>query len=229
MSRRLAEMAEDDRPRERLAALGPEALRDAELVALVLRSGRVGESGLALADGLIAEFGGLAGLASASAEALARRPGMGPAKAASLVAACHLAGRIASAEDRAPLLRSTVDVAEVAIPLLVHCRSERVVLLVVDRGDRLRRTLTLVEHAPDQEDTPVRDVLNLVLRHDGGGFALVRNHPDGDPAPTPEEQATASALAAAAATVGLGFLGQVIVAGRCWEATGAEAGSAEPD
>src|SRR6188508_3418100 len=98
MSRRLAEMAEDDRPRERLAALGPEALRDAELVALVLRSGRVGESGLALADGLIAEFGGLAGLASASAEALARRPGMGPAKAASLVAACHLAGRIASAE-----------------------------------------------------------------------------------------------------------------------------------
>ena len=75
--------AEHDRPRERLLARGAEALSERELLALLLGKGRRGESALDLAAALLAEHGGLAGVAAARPEELARRPGIGPAKRAS--------------------------------------------------------------------------------------------------------------------------------------------------
>src|SRR6478609_148831 len=164
-------MAEHERPRERLAEHGPEALRDAELLALVLRHGHAGASALAMAEQLLADYGGLAALASAQASDLERRPGMGPAKAGSVVAACQLAARIHGEQERIPIVRSVVDAADVAIPLLEHCRTERVVALVVDGSGQLRRALTLTDGGISPSPTMVRDVLTAALHHGGGGLA----------------------------------------------------------
>jgi hypothetical protein len=84
----------DDRPRERLAALGPECLADAELVALLLGSGRKGENALDLAASLLAALGGLPGLAQAEPEDLTRHAGIGDARAAVLKAAVELGRRV---------------------------------------------------------------------------------------------------------------------------------------
>src|SRR6266511_1145889 len=90
MSIRIADLPEDDRPRERLWRKGVAALSNAELIALVLRQGRAGESALDLAARLLVEHGGLDRLALARAEELAALPGVGPTKAAALVAAFQL-------------------------------------------------------------------------------------------------------------------------------------------
>ena len=110
MPRRRPETSKPDRPRERLEALGPEALSDAELVALLLRTGTRGRDALALASGLLAQHGGLQGLARSSAEDLARSsgedgrplPGLGPAKAATLRACVELGRRLAAGRQRHP-------------------------------------------------------------------------------------------------------------------------------
>src|SRR5512132_844777 len=99
----IRELPADERPRERLLHFGGPALGDAELVAVLLRTGRRGESALAVARELLQGIGGLAGLATAPAEAMIRR-GLGAAKAASLLAAVEIARRLAGAEvaERAP-------------------------------------------------------------------------------------------------------------------------------
>ena len=217
MTRELADLAEHERPRERLAEHGPAALRDAELLALVLRSGRAGESAIALAERLLAEFGGLAGLGAVSVAELARRPGLGPAKAAAVVAACHLAGRAQAYRDRVPVLRSAVDVADVGVALMEHCTTERIVGLVVDESGRLRRTIPLTETGLAGSPLLARDALSAVLHHGGAGLALVGNHPDGDPTPTEVDRVVAASVATGLAAVGIRFVASVVVTGRAWE------------
>lgn len=217
MTKQLADMAEHERPRERLAEHGPEVLRDAELLALVLRNGRAGTSALAMAEQLLRDYGGLVGLASARAEDLARRAGMGPAKSASVVAACHLAQRVRAEQDRIPVARSAVEVADIAIPLLEHCRTERTVALVVDAAGQLRRALTLADDGAAPSHSMVRDVLTAALHHGGAGLAVATNHPDGDPTPTEADRVLARAVSTGAASVGLRFIAQVAVAGRLWD------------
>jgi DNA repair protein RadC len=217
MDRPMAEMAEHERPRERLAEHGVEALRDAELLALVLRHGHAGASALAMAEQLLADYGGLAALASARASDLERRPGMGPAKAGSVVAACQLAARTRAEQDRIPVVRSVVDVADVAIPLLQHSRTERVVALVVDVSGQLRRAITLGDGGASPSPAMVRDVLSAALHHGAAAIAVASNHPSGDPDPTEVDRVLADAISAGATSVGLRFVGHVVVAGRLWE------------
>src|SRR2546426_726813 len=104
---RVSERAPTDRPRERLGALGPAALSDAEVVALVLRTGAGGRDVLGLAARVLADAGGVGGLARATASELASVRGIGPAKAAEIVAALELGRRTARAlaADRPQILR----------------------------------------------------------------------------------------------------------------------------
>ena len=216
MSQLIASIEGHERPRERLAALGPGALRDAELVALVLRNGRPGAGALSLAEELLVTFGGLSGLLLARPEELSAVPGVGPAKAAGLVAACQLGARTESARSEAPILRRPADVAASVQHLLADARRERVVVLVVDASLRLRHTVVVTEGGLDRSLVPVRDVLNAALRHDGRGFALAHNHPSGDPTPSDADRRATTDVAAGAKTVGLRFLGHVVIAGDQW-------------
>jgi DNA repair protein RadC len=220
----IGEVPLHDRPRERLMQHGPDALSERELIALVLRSGRRGESALDVAASLLAEFGGVEGIAAAFPEELARCPGVGPAKAAALVAALRL-GRFAFAEGAPPRLSSGADVAVAARALLDDQRRERVVVLICDAANRLRRTVFVSEGAM----LPVREILNAVLRHDGRAFAVAHNHPSGDPEPSDADVLATAELARAATTVGLRFLDHVVVAGQEWRRVGATAHPRTPD
>jgi DNA repair protein RadC len=205
-----------DRPRERLSRLGPEALSDAELLALLLRNGHAGESALDVAAGLLAEYGSLHRLAQARTEELTRRAGVGAAKAAALVAAFHLGRRVSEPADRAPGLGGPADVAAVGGSMLADTRRERTVVLVCDAQHRLRQRVIVAEGAVDRSPIPVREVLNAVLRHDGRAFAVAHNHPSGDPTPSLADRRATAALVEAARTVSLRFLDHVIVAGDRW-------------
>lgn len=212
----IAELPVGQRPRERLLSLGPHALSDSELLALLLRHGRRGTSALDVAAELLAEHGGVAGLAAARPEELSRWAGVGVAKAAAIIAAFQLASRADSVRDAPPLLSRSADVARVARPLFAGARSERLLVLVCDAGNRVRRSVFVAEGAVDRVAVPVREILNTVLRHDGRAFALVHNHPSGGADPSPADRAATAVVRAAADTVGLRFLDHVVVAGPQW-------------
>lgn len=215
MATPIAALPLHDRPRERLLALGAGALSDQELLAILLRSGTRGAGATELAASILSGHGGVHGLASVTPEELAAAGGVGPAKAASLVAAFELGRRAAHPEARV-VIRSAEDVARVARRHLDGQRRERVVVLVCDASNRLRRTVVVSEGSIDRSLLPVREILNAVLRHDGRAFALAHNHPSGTPEPsTADRQATAE-IRDAANIVGLRFLGHVVVARTSW-------------
>jgi DNA repair protein RadC len=199
-----------------MLALGAEALSERELLALVLGKGRQGESALDLAASLLAEFGGLADLAEAQPEELARTSGIGPAKAAALVAAFRL-GRLAGAAAReGPVLTSAEDAAKVAMRELAGLRRERVIVLVCDSANRLRRVVTVSEGSIDRAPFPVREILNAVLRHDGRAFVVAHNHPSSNSTPSELDIRGTERVAAAARHVGLRFLDSLVIGANGW-------------
>lgn len=211
----ITDLPAHERPRERLAALGSAAMSDAELVAIQLGSGGPGESAVALAQALLVEWGGVSGLARAAVDQLARRRGVGPAKAARLVAAFALADRIAG-QPQGRVLGTSADIAAVASPLIGRERVEQVVLLIADHQQRVSRVLTVARGGATGCTVPVREILSLVLRHDGVAFALAHNHPGGTLSPSPEDSAVTARLRSAARELGLRLLDHVIVAGDTW-------------
>lgn len=197
--------------------MGPDALADRELLALVLRSGTRGESVLDLADSLLSVHSGVDGLATAHSEELARRSGIGPAKATAIVAAFELGRRAVRSFRAGRALRSGADVAAAAHLALNWRRRERTVVLVCNGANQLKTTIVVSEGSIDRSLMPVREILNAVLRHDGRSFALAHNHPSGDPTPSESDRQATADVAEAARTVGLRFLGHIVVAGDRWE------------
>lgn len=215
MTIRIRDLPESARPRERLWSVGAEALSEVELIALILRGGRRGESALDLAKALLAEYGGTSGLAAAHPEELASRAGMGRAKSASLLAAFRLGTAVRSA-SATRALRTARDLFALVGPELRHLRSERVLVVVLNAGHRVRRIVRLSQGSADRSLLPVREVLNAVLRNDGRAFVVAHNHPSGDPEPSAADVEATRTLSEAAAVVGLRFLDHVIVTDATW-------------
>lgn len=200
----------------RLALLGAEALSDRELVALVLRCSVEDAIAFDQAHALLNDYGSLRALSTVRPEELDSRPGIGPVSAAALVAAFHLTRRIST--DEPEQLRCAADVVAAARPLLDGARQERLVVLICDAGNRLRRTVKIAEGAVDRSPVPVREILNAVLRHDGRAFAIAHNHPSGRAEPSESDHRATQAIKSAATVVGLRFLGQVVVTDSDWRA-----------
>ncbi|MGO8998023.1 MAG: JAB domain-containing protein [Polyangiaceae bacterium] len=205
---------EATRPRERAVEDGLDALSDAELVALVLGTGRVGEPIAVFAAALLEESGGVAGLARAGLGELAARRGVGPAKAARLAAAIELGRRVAATVARQTDARfpSSSAVDGWARPRLAALDHEELWALILDGHQGLRAARRVASGGLHGLHIGARDPLRFVLRDGGSAFVLVHNHPSGDPAPSPEDVRFTEEVARAADIVGVPLLDHVIVA-----------------
>lgn len=208
-----------DLPRERLVAQGVAALSDAELVAIHLGTGRRGSGVLTIARSLLDEWGGVAGLARADVDELSKTPGVGVAKACRLVAAFALTDRIGPRAGQ--VVRTSADIAAVAIPRIGRARREEVLLLLLDGHHRVMRVIGVASGGATSSQVPVREVLSLALRHDAVAFALAHNHPSGSATPSAQDVAVTDRLSTAAGEVGLRFLDHVVVAGTAWRSVSA--------
>jgi DNA repair protein RadC len=214
---RVRDYAPADRPRERLISLGPDALSDAEVLSLILGTG--GRDGvLSLAARVLARVGGPAGLARASERELASVEGMGPAKAAEVVAALELGRRAARAlvTERVQIWRPA-DAAALLMPRLAHLDREESVVLVLDRRHRILREAVVgiggVAHSPMEP----REVFAAALREPGAAAIIVaHNHPSGEATPSPDDLAITRRLARGAELLGIEFIDHLIVAARGW-------------
>jgi DNA repair protein RadC len=207
-----------DRPRERLARRGAEALGDGELLALLLSTGVRGMGAHEVAAALLRQFGSVTAIGRATVAELAGVAGIGTAKASTLVAGFELARR-AGTEQPARLL-GTADIAAVAAPLLHGRTRERLVVISCDAALRVLGTDPVSDGAADNTLFPLREIIVAVLRRDGTGFALAHNHPSGDATPSDEDLIATQEVAAAAVTAGLRFLDHLVVTEDGWQTVG---------
>jgi DNA repair protein RadC len=200
-------------PRERLDAVGAEVLSDAELVALLLRTGARGESAERVGAGLLALHGGLAGLARAGAAELRRAPGVGPAKSATLQAALELGRRLAG-RRLAPgdAIRSPADVHRHFHPRLRDAPCERFLVLLLDGRHRVVREVQTSQGTLTASLVHPREVFRPALREAAAAVVLVHNHPSGDPTPSREDREITERLVRAGDLLGIPVLDHVVVA-----------------
>lgn len=215
MAVRIADLPASERPRERLARLGPGGLSDQELLALVIRSGSPGASAMDVGTELLGAWGSLNRLSAAGLDDLNGVPSLGSAKAAGLVAAFEL-GRRAAFGPVPMTIRRPEDLVALVQPLLAGRPQEEVVLVVTNTANRVLRTMPVTRGSTDRCLLIVRDVVSAVLRCGGAAFAVAHNHPSGDPTPSPEDRVVTQQLKDAAETVGLRFLDHIVVAGSEW-------------
>jgi DNA repair protein RadC len=213
----MSQVPATDRPRERLAESGTDALGDRELLALLISTGVRGKGAHEVAEGLLDRFGSLTAIGRATVAELSAVAGIGTAKASGLVASFELARR-AERTERPRRIRATTDIATVAKSLLSHHNRERLIVISCDAALRILGTDRLSDGAADQTLFPLREIIVAVLRRDGHSFALAHNHPSGDTTPTPEDVSATKEAAEAAGLTGLCFLDHVIVTEKAWEA-----------
>lgn len=184
MNLRIRELAEDERPRERLSRKGPDALRTAELLAILLRTGMAGQSALAMGEQLLNRYGTLERLARASVAELAQIKGIGPAKAVQLAAAFALGSRLSSERSLAQPMSEPAKVAEFLGDSLR--RLTREVLKVISLNTRLQLIACDEPSAGSVNETVAhpRDILRFPMLHHAYALILVHNHPSGDPSPS---------------------------------------------
>jgi len=209
----MRELPDDDRPRERLLAHGAEVLSDAELVAILLRSGPSGENVVEMARRLINESGGIAGLARADLKALQRVRGLGPAKAAELAAAIELGRRVQQVDpDSRPMLGTPEAVSSLLGPRLTGKTKEHFFAICVDTRSRLLGSLTpLLRGTVNAVSVRPAEAFREAIVIEAPSVVLVHNHPSGDPRPSAPDLTVTKLLYAAGQLLDIEVLDHVII------------------
>ena len=185
LSTRIKDLPNRERPRERLAELGPDALSDVELIAILLRTGLQGKSAVDVGAELVRQFGTLSALSQATLEELQTIKGIGRDKAIALQSAFTLARRMAAEiREAAPVLDTPESVANF---LREECRPYKVehfYAIFVNTRRRLIRKVHLTNGTLDAAIVHPRDVFRHAVAANASAVILVHNHPSGDPTPS---------------------------------------------
>ncbi len=212
MATRIADLPADARPREKLLARGAQALTDAELVALLLRTGVRGASAIELGADLIARFGGLHGLLHADAAQLHAIKGLGPAKYAELVAVLELARRalVESMAGRA-MLDSPQAVGDYLRLWLGGQEVEVFAALFLDARHQLIRAQELSRGTLAHTSVYPREVVKQALALNASALVVAHNHPSGLAEPSPADRLLTDRLKSALGLVDVRMLDHFVV------------------
>jgi DNA repair protein RadC len=220
----LKDIPRDARPREKLLASGPGALADAELIALLLRTGLKGRSVLQLAQDLLDSFGGLAGLLHAQPQDLKRVKGLGPAKRAEVAAVIELARRSLAQElVQRPLFDAPGKVKDYLQLQLAQRDHEVFAVLFLDAQNRLIRCEEMFRGTLTQTSVYPREVLKRALDLQAAAVILAHNHPSGAAEPSRADEFLTQTLKSALQLVDVRVLDHLVV-GRAGVVSFAERG-----
>ncbi len=215
MQIQVSSLAEAERPRERLWALGPSALTTAELLAILIGTGRGGRDVLEVASELLGTArGSLRRLAQRPAAELLRVPGIGPTKAARLLAALELGTRVSrEARPAVVRIREPEDVAGLFRSRLRDLQVEEFHLLALDSQSQVLREVLVTRGLLNSSLVHPREVFRAAIAEAAAGIIIVHNHPSGDPTPSAEDKAVTRQLIAAGRLLDLPLYDHVIIAG----------------
>lgn len=208
---KISEMPQDDRPREKLLKRGADALTDAELIAILLRTGVPGANAVDVAAQLLEQYQSLNGLSRCEVNEIKKIRGIGETKALHLVAAFQLGKRLA----RERLGQEKIDSPELIYALLspemrvLHKESLRIILL--DTRYRLLRIQEISLGSLNESIAHPRDVFRPAIISSAYAVIVVHNHPSGDPSPSQADHSLTRRLAEAAELLQIKLLDHVII------------------
>ncbi len=211
----LKDLPREERPRERMERLGPTALSNAELLAILLRTGTRSESALELARRVLGagrdEVGGLHALARASVGEMATLKGIGLAKACQVLAAVEIGRRIAGTVEERPVIKGPGDASLLVMENMRHLEQEHFqVILLNIKNQVLGVELVFVGGLASSPVHP-REVFKSAIRKSAAGVILVHNHPSGDPSPSREDMEVTKRLTEAGKLLGIEVLDHLVI------------------
>lgn len=203
---------EGDRPRERLIALGSSVLSDAELIAILLGTGGKGSSALDLARRLLQQYNGIFSLGRSSAVRISNMPGIGPAKAARVLAACELGRRREGKNNsQRAIIRCPADAARIAAARLRDSDRECFLAILLDTKHKVLSEELVSVGILDQAPVHPREIFRPALEHSAAALVLAHNHPSGDPSPSQSDLRLTRQLLKASEILGLRLLDHIII------------------
>ena len=214
---RITDLHDDDRPRERLQNLGPQALSNAELIAILLRVGVQGENAVQVGQRLLQKFGGIAGIHRAPFGELLHQHGIGEAKAAQIKAAIELGRRLTleSPEER-PTINSPADAAALVQYEMQALEQEHLRVMLLDRRNRVLEIVDLYRGSVSSSQIRVGDVFREAVRKNASAIIVMHNHPSGDPTPSPDDVAVTRAILQAGKLLDVDVLDHLVIGQGRW-------------
>ncbi|HHT9120491.1 MAG TPA: RadC family protein [Candidatus Hypogeohydataceae bacterium YC41] len=208
----IKELPLQERPRERLTAVGEDSLSDAELLGIIIRDGTPEDSAVDLAEKLLARYGDFPNLATKTIAELSKLKGIGKARAAQVKAALAIAKRYNSKPLRSgDQIRSSADVYNHFHERLRDRKQETFLLVLLDSKNRIIKDLQISAGSLSSSLVHPREVFSPAIRESAASVIFVHNHPSGDPAPSTEDIELTRRLGEVAEVVGIKVLDHIIM------------------
>jgi len=214
---RITDLATEERPRERLVHLGPQALAASELLAILLRVGVTGENAVQVGQRLLKDFGGISGLQRAPLQELCNQRGIGEAKAAQIKAAIELGRRLAleSPEER-PTVNSPADAAALVAYEMSALEQEHLRVILLDTRNRVQEIVEIYKGSVNSSQIHVGEIFKPAIRRNAPAIIVVHNHPSGDPTPSPDDVAVTRAIVQAGKLLDVEVLDHMVIGQGRW-------------
>ena len=216
---KIKELPFDDRPREKLILRGVQSLSDAELLAIILRTGTKGKSVVQLAQELIAKYGDLNLLTAQTHDSLKNFPGIGKDKAAALLSAFEISRRIDSQKKwySNKKISSPEDIADIFIPLLRDEMKEKFLVVCLNSANKIIKYETISIGNLNSSVVHAREVFKVAIENNSASIILLHNHPSGNPAPSAGDINITKKLVEAGKIIDIQVFDHVIIAGNKYE------------
>lgn len=203
---------EDERPRERLHRYGAGSLSDAQLLAILLRTGNTRKSAVHVALDLLNRFRNLREMSQAGMSEICKVPGIGKAKAAQIAAAMELGRRVETFPLReGAQIRGSRDVFESCFPYMRDLKKEVFRVVLLNGKNRVIRTVTISQGSLTSCHVHPREVFVQAVKESSAAILLIHNHPSGDPAPSREDIELSRRLCQAGEVMGIKVMDHIIV------------------
>lgn len=214
---RITDLAETERPRERLGKLGPQSLSNAELIAILLRVGVPGENAVQVGQRLLHKYGGIAGLHRVPFEELLTEHGIGEAKAAQVKAAIELGRRlqIESPGER-PTINSPADAAALVSYEMSVLEQEHLRVFLLDTRNHVIDIVEVYKGSVNSSQVKVGELFKAAIRRGATAVIVAHNHPSGDPTPSPDDVAVTRAIVQAGKLLDVDVLDHIVIGQGRW-------------
>ncbi|MGE5221362.1 MAG: RadC family protein [Omnitrophica WOR_2 bacterium] len=211
-SYRITDLDVSERPRERLAKAGPDALSNAELLAILIRVGVPGENAVQVGQRLLKTYGGISGIYTAEFNDICTERGIGPAKAAQIKAAIELGHRMArETRDELPTVHSPSDAASIVQYEMGALEHEELRVMLLDTRNRVLDTVTIYQGSTNSSQVRVAEIFRTAIRRNICAIIVLHNHPSGDPAPSPDDTAVTRAIVQAGKLLDIEVLDHLVI------------------
>lgn len=207
----IKDLAESERPRERLARLGAHVLKNEELLAILLRVGTRGENAIQVGQRLIQTFGDITGIHRAPYEEVCAQHGLGPAKAAQIKAALELGSRLKKEPAQNKPIQSPADAAELVQFEMSALEQEELRVILLNTRNQVIQVVTVYRGSLNSSQVRVGELFRSAIRRNAASLILVHNHPSGDPNPSPDDIALTRAVVEAGRLLDIEVLDHLVI------------------